>query len=77
MTTERASLTRVDPEAQAPAGVAAVVGALGIVFGDIATSPLYALRECLAGPHGVRPTPATSWDAFRSSSGHCSLRGGA
>jgi KUP system potassium uptake protein len=31
------------------AGQAAlVVGALGVVFGDIGTSPLYALRECLA-----------------------------
>jgi len=32
------------------------VGALGVVFGDIGTSPLYALRECLAGPHGVGAT---------------------
>ncbi len=35
-----------------------VVGAIGIVFGDIATSPLYTLQECLAGPHGVPPVPA-------------------
>ncbi|HKO91869.1 MAG TPA: KUP/HAK/KT family potassium transporter, partial [Polyangiaceae bacterium] len=27
--------------------------ALGVVYGDIGTSPLYALRECF-GPHGVR-----------------------
>ncbi|MBN1114076.1 MAG: KUP/HAK/KT family potassium transporter, partial [Oligoflexia bacterium] len=26
-----------------------VIGALGIVFGDIGTSPLYALRECFTG----------------------------
>src|SRR6187401_279455 len=32
------------------------VAALGVVFGDIGTSPLYALRECLHGPHGVQPT---------------------
>ncbi|HKD10606.1 MAG TPA: potassium transporter Kup [Thermoanaerobaculia bacterium] len=32
--------------------------ALGIVYGDIGTSPLYALRECFAGEHGVPPTPA-------------------
>jgi KUP system potassium uptake protein len=31
------------------------VAALGIVFGDIATSPLYALQEAF-GAHGVRPT---------------------
>lgn len=29
----------------------AAVAALGIVFGDIGTSPLYAFRECFAGPH--------------------------
>lgn len=32
------------------------LGALGVVFGDIGTSPLYALRECFTGPH---PIPAT------------------
>ena len=40
------------------ASLGAVVGAMGIVFGDIATSPLYTLQECLAGPHGVTPVPA-------------------
>lgn len=29
------------------------LGALGIVFGDIGTSPLYALRECFTGSHGL------------------------
>lgn len=33
------------------------LGALGVVFGDIGTSPLYALRECLQGVHGA---PLTS-----------------
>ena len=33
-----------------------VLAALGIVFGDIGTSPLYALKECVNGPHGVPPT---------------------
>jgi KUP system potassium uptake protein len=32
-----------------------VVGALGIVFGDIGTSPLYALKECVNPPHGLDP----------------------
>jgi KUP system potassium uptake protein len=32
------------------------LGALGIVYGDIGTSPLYALRECFHGPHGMEPT---------------------
>ncbi len=29
------------------------VAALGVVYGDIGTSPLYALRECFNGLHGV------------------------
>ncbi|HVW28879.1 MAG TPA: potassium transporter Kup [Polyangiaceae bacterium] len=29
------------------------LGALGVVFGDIGTSPLYAIRECLNRAHGV------------------------
>ena len=33
------------------------LGALGVVYGDIGTSPLYALRECVSGAHGVAPTP--------------------
>ncbi len=33
------------------------LGALGVVYGDIGTSPLYALKECFNGPHGVTPTP--------------------
>ncbi|MCP5915885.1 KUP/HAK/KT family potassium transporter, partial [Klebsiella pneumoniae] len=28
-----------------------MLGALGVVFGDIGTSPLYALRETFAGHH--------------------------
>jgi KUP system potassium uptake protein len=32
------------------------IAALGIVFGDIGTSPLYALKDCF-GPHTIAPTP--------------------
>ncbi|MCM2265431.1 MAG: potassium transporter Kup [Desulfuromonadales bacterium] len=31
---------------------------LGVVYGDIGTSPLYALRECFHGGHSLPPTPA-------------------
>ena len=31
------------------------IGALGVVYGDIGTSPLYALRECFA-PHNLQPS---------------------
>ena len=30
--------------------------AAGVVYGDIGTSPLYALRECFLGPHAVPVT---------------------
>ncbi|MCW5830370.1 MAG: potassium transporter Kup [Deltaproteobacteria bacterium] len=30
-----------------------VLGSLGVVFGDIGTSPLYAIRECFSGSHSV------------------------
>ncbi|HEU0034397.1 MAG TPA: potassium transporter Kup [Kofleriaceae bacterium] len=36
----------------------ASLGALGVVYGDIGTSPLYAMKECLAwphSPHAVQP----------------------
>lgn len=33
------------------------LGALGVVYGDIGTSPLYSLREALHASHAVRPTP--------------------
>lgn len=33
------------------------LAALGIVFGDIGTSPLYAVRECFHGKYGIPTTP--------------------
>jgi KUP system potassium uptake protein len=30
------------------------LAALGVVYGDIGTSPLYAVRECFSGPHAIR-----------------------
>ncbi len=32
--------------------------ALGVVYGDIGTSPLYAIRECFHGPHAIAVNPA-------------------
>jgi KUP system potassium uptake protein len=32
------------------------LAALGIVFGDISTSPIYAIRECFHGEYGIVPT---------------------
>jgi KUP system potassium uptake protein len=33
-----------------------IVGAVGVVFGDIGTSPLYAVKECFNGAHGLELT---------------------
>ena len=33
------------------------LGALGVVFGDIGTSPLYALKACFGPEYGLAPTP--------------------
>jgi len=34
-----------------------VIGAIGVVFGDIGTSPLYAIRESFHGEHGFKANP--------------------
>jgi KUP system potassium uptake protein len=40
--------------AKTPIGLVTVsLGALGVVYGDIGTSPLYAVRECFHGQHAI------------------------
>ena len=34
-----------------------VIGALGVVFGDIGTSPLYAIKVCFTGQSAIPPSP--------------------
>src|SRR5216117_824577 len=34
-----------------------IVGAIGVVYGDIGTSPLYTLRQCFTGAHHLPLTP--------------------
>jgi KUP system potassium uptake protein len=48
----------LDHAAPTPVRAGLVLSALGVVFGDIGTSPLYTLQECLASKHGVPPEPA-------------------
>jgi KUP system potassium uptake protein len=55
-----------DPGHHAPSGRRAIalasLGALGVVYGDIGTSPLYAMKECLAfpsSPHAIVSDAAT------------------
>jgi len=33
------------------------LGSIGVVYGDIGTSPLYALKECFGGHHRIPATP--------------------
>jgi KUP system potassium uptake protein len=41
-----------------PSGLIALsLGALGVVYGDIGTSPLYAVRECFHGQHAIALNP--------------------
>lgn len=42
---------------QAPLSLLALA-ALGIIYGDIGTSPLYTIKECFTGTHGIAPTHA-------------------
>jgi KUP system potassium uptake protein len=46
---------RAPPSGKALLGLS--LGALGVVYGDIGTSPLYALKECFSGSHAVFATP--------------------
>jgi len=41
------------PEPNSDKTPALAIGALGVVFGDIGTSPLYALRQCFSDEYGV------------------------
>ena len=49
------------PPSKAPPGGKALAAlaftALGVVYGDIGTSPLYAIKECFSGHHSIAPTP--------------------
>ena len=56
MTTDpRAGGTIRRPAKRLPA---LMLGAIGVVFGDIGTSPLYAMKESFIGPHPLAVDPA-------------------
>src|SRR5688572_9369817 len=63
MSPETAQYTSIHEVAERPAPTGKALGvltltALGVVYGDIGTSPLYALRECFKHEYGILPTPA-------------------
>src|ERR1035437_10652526 len=41
------------PGAHQPKLLVTTLAALGVVYGDLGTSPLYAFRECFSGAHGA------------------------
>ena len=45
------------PRASTRALLPLTLTAVGVVYGDIGTSPLYTIRECFFGTHPVPPTP--------------------
>ena len=46
-------ISREDHPHKKGASVALMFAAIGVVFGDIGTSPLYALKECFSAEHGI------------------------
>ncbi len=61
MSVETAQYTSVHEVTERPAPSGRRLGilsltALGVVYGDIGTSPLYALRECFKAEYGILPT---------------------
>ena len=61
-TSGSAHLSTSDPPPSESKGVKRTlilaVGALGVVYGDIGTSPLYTVKECFHGTHAIALTPA-------------------
>jgi KUP system potassium uptake protein len=61
MSAHTLTATELDHEAQHPPATGRrlallTLTALGVVYGDIGTSPLYALRECFKAERGIAPT---------------------
>ncbi len=56
MAAENSKKSAGKPESQHLATLS--LAALGVVFGDIGTSPIYAIRECFHGEYGIVATPA-------------------
>ena len=61
MSVHSLTTTELDHEAQHPPATGRRLAllsltALGVVYGDIGTSPLYALRECFKAEYGITPT---------------------
>jgi KUP system potassium uptake protein len=59
MTASSGALSAEGPSVHTHGSLKALtVAAIGVVYGDIGTSPLYALKECLSHHYGIAPTRA-------------------
>ncbi len=50
-------ISREDDPHKKGASISLMFAAIGVVFGDIGTSPLYALKECFSPEHGIPFSP--------------------
>jgi KUP system potassium uptake protein len=50
-------ISREDHPHKKGASISLMFAAIGVVFGDIGTSPLYALKECFSPEHGIPFSP--------------------
>ena len=50
-------VSRVGGEHPKGVSLSLMIAAIGVVFGDIGTSPLYALKECFSPDHGIPFSP--------------------
>jgi KUP system potassium uptake protein len=57
MTPDKPTPNSETEDAPKPGLLVLSLGALGVVYGDIGTSPLYAIRECFHGQHAVALNP--------------------
>ncbi|MBS0432736.1 MAG: potassium transporter Kup [Proteobacteria bacterium] len=53
---EHGEIAGDNPQQASPALRALVIGAIGVVFGDVGTSPLYTMKEAFHGQHGMPVT---------------------
>ena len=58
-----------DPRTRRQSTSALALLALGVVYGDIGTSPLYAAKQTFDPEHGIALTPENIVSAYRQSSG--------
>jgi len=56
--TRAAEQVQQDDQGTSPSRGGLVLAALGVVFGDIGTSPVYTFRECFNPEHGLALTQA-------------------